>query len=55
MSSQQPTQQQQPKLRKCSNIGCDVLITFVPKTRADGTKGWSAMEKDSIGQLVGGT
>jgi hypothetical protein len=42
--------QQQLKFRKCQNLGCDVMIAFQRKT--DGSNGWSAVEKDSIGQIV---
>jgi hypothetical protein len=41
---------QELKFRKCSNLGCDVVIAFTRKT--DGSNGWSAVEKDNLGQLV---
>jgi hypothetical protein len=47
MSSQS---QQQLKFRKCQNEGRDIMIAFRRKT--DGSNGWSAVEKDSVGQLV---
>jgi hypothetical protein len=50
MSSSNQTAKQELKFRKCSNIGCDVMIAFQRKT--DGSGGWSAVEKDGLGQIV---